>query len=62
VQRQIVRAAANQKEREKGVAHHFTCGSCTGGAVVVAGIVTAVVLTSNGSTNGTPTVQLPQVK
>jgi tetratricopeptide (TPR) repeat protein len=33
-----------------------------GGAVVVAGVVTAVVLTSNASNDGLPTVQLPQVK
>jgi tetratricopeptide (TPR) repeat protein len=36
--------------------------TAVGGAVVVAGIITAVVVTSDGSTSGTPTVQLPQVK
>ena len=56
----VVTVAARDKETP--VYKKWWLWTAVGGAVVVAGIVTAVVLTSNGSTNGTPTVQLPQVK
>jgi hypothetical protein len=36
--------------------------TAVGGAVAVAGVVTAVVLTSGSSENGSPAVQLPQVR
>jgi tetratricopeptide (TPR) repeat protein len=36
--------------------------TAVGGAVIVAGVITAVVLTGDASNNGLPTVQLPQVK
>jgi len=50
------------RDKETPVYKKWWLWTAVGGAVVVAGIITAVVVTSDGSTNGTPSVQLPQVK
>jgi tetratricopeptide (TPR) repeat protein len=53
---------AGAREKDTPIYKKWWLWTAVGGAVVVAGIVTAVVVTSDNSTNGTPTVQLPQVK
>ena len=49
-------------DRDKPVYRKWWLWTAVGGAVVVAGVITAVVLTSDSSNNGLPTVQLPQVR
>jgi len=50
-------------EKEVPVYKKWWLWTAVGGALVVAGVITAVVVTSDASNNGgTPTVQLPQVK
>ena len=53
---------AGAREKDAPIYKKWWLWTAVGGAVVVAGIITAVVVTSDNSTNGTPTVQLPQVK
>ena len=57
----VVTVAA-AREKDVPVYKKWWLWTAVGGAVVVAGVITAVVVTSDSSTNGTPTVQLPQVK
>jgi tetratricopeptide (TPR) repeat protein len=53
-------AAAHEKDTP--VYKKWWLWTAVGGAVVVAGVITAVVVTSDSSNHGLPTVQLPQVK
>ncbi len=58
----VVTVAAPARERDVPVYKKWWLWTAVGGAVVVAGIITAVVVSGDSSNNGLPTVQLPQVK
>ncbi|MGZ3427107.1 MAG: tetratricopeptide repeat protein [Polyangia bacterium] len=58
----VVTVAGSGHDKETPIYKKWWLWTAVGGAVVVAGVITAVVVTSDGSTSGTPTVQLPQVK
>ena len=58
----VVTVAGTGPQKDTPIYKKWWLWTAVGGAVVVAGIITAVVVTSDGSTSGTPTVQLPQVK
>ncbi len=53
---------AGTHDKETPLYKKWWLWTAVGGAVVVAGIITAVVVTSDNSNNATPTVQLPQVR
>jgi len=57
-----VAGPAVAREKDKPVYKKWWLWTAVGGAVVVAGVITAVVVTSDSSNHGLPTVQLPQVK
>lgn len=57
----VVTVAAGH-EPEKPVYKRWWLWAAVGGAVVAAGVITAVVVTSDSASHGPPTVQLPQVK
>jgi tetratricopeptide (TPR) repeat protein len=57
----VVTVAAG-RDKETPIYKKWWLWTAVGGAVVVAVVITATVVTSDNSTNGTPTVQLPQVK
>jgi tetratricopeptide (TPR) repeat protein len=57
-----VAGPAPAHEKDKPVYKKWWLWTAVGGAVVVAGVITAVVVTSDSSNHGLPTVQLPQVK
>ena len=57
----VVTVAAT-RERETPAYRKWWLWAAVGGAVVIAGVITAVVVTGDSTTHGPPTVQLPQVK
>ena len=57
-----VAGPAAAREKDKPVYKKWWLWTAVGGAVVVAGVITAVVVTSDSANHGLPTVQLPQVK
>jgi tetratricopeptide (TPR) repeat protein len=58
----LVKLVLVNRDKETPVYKKWWLWTAVGGAIVVAGVITAVVVTSNGSNSGTPTVQLPSVK
>jgi hypothetical protein len=56
----VVTVAA--REKETPVYKKWWLWTAVGGALVAAGVITAVVVTSGSADHGPPTVQLPQVK
>jgi tetratricopeptide (TPR) repeat protein len=61
-QTEAVKLVVVGRDKDQPAYKKWWLWTAVGGAVVVAGVITAVVVTSNGSNSGTPTVQLPQVK
>lgn len=57
----VVTVAAT-REKETPVYKKWWLWAAVGGAVVVAGVITAVVVSGDAANHGPPTVQLPQVK
>ena len=58
----MLAAPAPARDRETPIYKKWWLWTAVGGAVAVAGVITAVVLTGDSSNQGLPTVQLPQVK
>ncbi|MDB4965735.1 MAG: hypothetical protein JWN44_1424 [Myxococcales bacterium] len=50
------------REKDKPIYKKWWLWTAVGGAVLAAGVITAVVVTSSSSDSGLPTVQLPQVR
>jgi tetratricopeptide (TPR) repeat protein len=61
-QTESVKVVMVGRDKETPVYKKWWLWTAVGGAVVVAGVITAVVLTGDASNNGLPTVQLPMVK
>jgi tetratricopeptide (TPR) repeat protein len=61
-QMDLVKLVLVNRDKDTPVYKKWWLWTAVGGAIVVAGVITAVVVTSNGSNSGTPTVQLPSVK